>query len=88
MERTEDGANKSSNKMEIVSILLLAVIELDLHSIYTKIYNYPDQKYKTKKNYICKCNGRNVERDNLYMCLICNKSPVSHILGRKSKIFV
>ena len=42
MKRTEDGANKSSNKMEIVCILLLGVIELDLYNIYRNIYNYPD----------------------------------------------
>ena len=41
MKSTEDGANKSSNKMEIVCILLLGVIELDLYNIYRNIYNYP-----------------------------------------------
>lgn len=41
MVKTEDGANKSSNKLEIVNILLLGVIELDLYNIYRNIYNYP-----------------------------------------------
>jgi len=53
MERTEDGANKSSNKMEIVNILLLGVIELDLYNIYRNIYNYPDKNYRTKKIFYC-----------------------------------